>query len=57
MMYTVTAKINGAVLISFTDKNATRLLLLRVGLPDAHYFTGALVFQPTSPVSRNEVTP
>ena len=28
----------------------------RVGLPDIPYFTGALVFQPQSPASRNEAT-
>ena len=32
------------------------LLTMRIGLPDIPYFTGAPVFQPQSPASRNEAT-
>jgi len=32
------------------------ITLLHLGLPDILYFTGAPVFQPQSPASRNEAT-
>jgi len=37
-------------------RTARRTATVQVGLPDIPYFTGAPVFQPQSPASRNEAT-
>ena len=38
------------------QKSPTTLSVWHLGLPDIPYFTGAPIFQPQSPASRNEAT-